>query len=315
MRKTCMKFISVILIIAMVISAAAPSAFAATILSKTDREEYRIFACDEIVRIAREQIGFYESNINKFTTWYYGYETDAYWCSIFVSWCADQVGAIGTAVPKRSACSSMKNWFDLRGLYYPVNSDYVPQKGDIVFINTEVDGTDTIHHVEIITESGFFGDEENLMIKCIGGNTSDLDYNGSEYVTEKTRPVDGSRAQIVGYAHPSYEKSMGLRGSFYTFSEKNRLPSSKYIQSKFISFIYTLEVLWDNFTTSIELSVQKSSENFRNSCAEIDARFNSLKSENNDSEEAPLEETTVLQEETTVPTEEISFPEETTQPE
>ena len=58
---------------------------------------------DQIVEIARAQIGYYPSNINKFTTWYYGFETSAYWCSIFVSWCADQVGAIGTAVPKRAS--------------------------------------------------------------------------------------------------------------------------------------------------------------------------------------------------------------------
>lgn len=41
---------------------------------------------DEIVNVARSKIGYYPSNINEFTTWYYGVETDAYWCSIFVSW-------------------------------------------------------------------------------------------------------------------------------------------------------------------------------------------------------------------------------------
>lgn len=271
------KLISVLLAMAMIITAAAPSAFAATILSKTDRDAYSVTAREEIVRIAREQIGFYEGNINKFTTWYYGYETDAYWCSIFVSWCADQIGAIGTSVPKRSACSSMRNWFEMRGEYYPVDSDYVPKKGDIVFINTEVDGTDDIHHVEIITENGFIGSENARKIKCIGGNTSDLNFNGSEYVTEKTRPLNGTRAQIVGYATPSYEKSMGLMGSVNTFAEKTRLPFFKLLQSKLISMIYNMEVLWDNFTTSIEMSVQKSNENFRNSVAAIDERFNSIK--------------------------------------
>lgn len=284
-KSVYVRFISVLLAMAMIISAAAPSAFAATILSKTDRETYSATTRDEIVRIAREQIGFYEGNINKFTTWYYGYETDAYWCSIFVSWCADQVGAIGTSVPKRSACSSMRNWFEMRGEYYPVDSDYVPRKGDIVFINTEVDGTDDIHHVEIITENGFFGSGESRKIKCIGGNTSDLNFNGSEYVTEKTRALNGTRAQIVGYANPSYEKSMGLMGSVNTFAEKTRLPFFKMLQSKFISMIYNMEVLWDNFTTSVEMSIQKSNENFNNSIASVNEKFNSIKVNNNDAEE------------------------------
>lgn len=297
-KRIIIKLISVVLVSVMIISSFATSAFAATILSKADREEYAVNACDEIVRIAREQIGFYEDNTNKFTTWYYGYETDAYWCSIFVSWCADQIGAVGTSVPKRSACSSMRNWFDVRGDYYPVTSDYVPKKGDIVFINTEVDGTDAVHHVEIITENGFFGGKDNPRIKCIGGNTSDLNFNGSEYVTEKTRPLNGSRAQIVGYAHPKYEKSMGLVGRANAFSEKTKLPFAKLIESKFISLIYSMEVAWSNFTTSVQMSVQKSNEKFKNTCVEIDARINSIgkKSDNVDSS---VENSTSVIEETT----------------
>lgn len=291
------KFVSVLLVMTLIFSVSAPSAFAATILSKADRDEYVAKTCDEIVRIAREQIGFYEGNINKFTTWYYGYETDAYWCSIFVSWCADQVGASGTAVPKRSACGSMKDWFDRRGEFYPVDSDYVPKKGDIVFINTEVDGSDNIHHVEIITENGFFDAENNPKIKCIGGNTSNLNFEGSEYVTEKTRPINGTRAQIVGYAHPSYAKSMGLVGSIRTFNSRNSLPFMKNMESKYISLIYNLEVFWKNLITSIELSMQKSNENFRNTCAEIEARFDSITIKKDDVSE---EETELIPEETTI---------------
>ncbi len=268
---------AVILTVIITFSAVFSTASAATILSKKDRDEYRLTACDRIVDVAREQIGFYESNVNKFTTWYFGYETDAYWCSIFVSWCADQIGAIDTAVPKRSACGSMRNWFELRGEYYPVKSDYVPQKGDIIFINTEVDGTDDIHHVEIVTESGFLGSESNPKVKCIGGNTSDLNYNGSEYVTEKVRPVNGSRAQVVGYAHPSYEKSMGVRGKVNTFSEKTKLPFFKLLQSKLISLLYNMEILWDNFTMSVEMSVQRSNENLKNAFTAVNERFDYIK--------------------------------------
>lgn len=292
-KRLCVKAAAVILSLAMIIAAAIPGASAASILSKTDREEFRVNICNEIVDVARSQIGFYEGNINKFTTWYYGYETDAYWCSIFVSWCAGQVGAANTAVPKRSACSSMKNWFELRGEYYPVDSDYVPQKGDIVFINTEVDGTDDIHHVEIITENGFFGSEKNRKIKCIGGNTSDLNFNGSEYVTEKTRPLNGTRAQIVGYANPSYEKCMGLTRDFNTFSNEKTPAFFRSLQSKLISIIYHMEVMWKNFTTMIKVS----NENIVNSFNSFGENLNSFKIGANTSEDAQVTEV----DETTVP--------------
>ncbi len=202
---------------------------------------------DEIVNIARSKIGYYPSNINEFTTWYYGIETDAYWCSIFVSWCAAQAGAIGTAVPKRASCDTMRQWFINRGEYYPATSDYVPQRGDIVFINTAVDGSDDVHHVEIVTESGFIDANKNPKVKCIGGNTSDINYNGSEYVTEKTRPVNSTRATLVGYAHPSYEDSEGLLGSLYTLADKLTPSFVTYIFSKIISILPKLQIFADLF--------------------------------------------------------------------
>ena len=61
-------------------------------------------------------------------------------------------------------------------------------------------------------------------VKCIGGNTSDLNYNGSEYVTEKVRPVSSSRATIVGYAHPAYEKTTSILNLFYMIAD-DTMPS------------------------------------------------------------------------------------------
>lgn len=243
------KITAVILSLIVMIGITAPSFAAAdTTQPPADTEEVveTVSIPEAVVEIARSKIGYYPSNINEFTTWYYGRETDAYWCCIFVSWCADQAGALGTAVPKRASVGSMKNWFERRGEFYPVDSDYVPQKGDIVFINTAVDGTDDIHHVDIITEDGFIKSGSTLKIKCIGGNTSDINYNGSEYVTEKTRPVDGPRAQVVGYAHPSYENSDGLIGAIYTAVGDSMPNIATYLISKLISLINIVETLLAN---------------------------------------------------------------------
>ncbi|MBR4858417.1 MAG: CHAP domain-containing protein [Clostridia bacterium] len=256
LKKLILRITAVILVISTLLGlsfssfAAGGNLSSSVTVQQTDNsveETEELPIADEIVNVARSKIGYYPSNINEFTTWYYGVETDAYWCSIFVSWCAAQVGAIGTAVPKRASCDTMRQWFINKGEYYPATSDYVPQRGDIVFINTAVDGTDDVHHVEIVTESGFFDANKNPKVKCIGGNTSDINYNGSEYVTEKTRPVNSSRATLVGYAHPSYEDSEGLMGSLYTLADKLNPSFVTYIFSKIISILPKLQIIADIF--------------------------------------------------------------------
>lgn len=244
-RKITVKILSVFLALVTVFLTAAMSVYAfPNLFSRSlspEEEAVRASIADEIVEVALAQKGFYESNVNKFTTWYYGFDTDAYWCSIFVSWCAAQVGAVGTAVPKRAACLSMKNWFDSRNEFHYADSDYVPQKGDIVFINTAVDGTDDIHHVEIVTQSGFITRRGVKNVKCIGGNTSDINYNGSEYVTEKVRPVKSSKAEIVGYAHPSYEKCDGFFAEAYAGSFNSAPALFRYIAAKILEMTYRIE--------------------------------------------------------------------------
>ena len=115
-------------------------------------------------------------------------------------------------------------------LYYHVHLD-------IVFYNIEVDGTDNIHHVEIITEDGYQLHEDTICVRSIGGNTSNLQYHGSQYVTEKYRPVDGPKAQVVGYCHPSYEKGNSIIGKINSLSSDMRDNDMKYIHSKYISLI------------------------------------------------------------------------------
>lgn len=243
-KKLILKIVSLILTLTTVFAsvtctfAAAPDAGTA---EGTPEEAPEMTVAEEVVAIARAQAGYYESNVNKFTSWYYGYDTDAYWCCIFVSWCAGQAGAIGTAVPKRASCDSMRKWFDDRGQYYPADSGYVPVKGDIAFLNTAGDGTDDIHHVEIVTEDGFITRRGVKYIKAIGGNTSNINYEGSEYVQEKTRPVSSSRAVIVGYCHPDYEKSEGLMGLLWTMFDLASPDFVRFLYSKVLSVLAIIE--------------------------------------------------------------------------
>lgn len=242
-KRLILRIISLILTLATVFTTATCT-FAAAPAADTDEtpdEAPEMTVAEEVVAIARAQAGYYDSNINKFTTWYYGEETDAYWCCIFVSWCASQAGAIGTAVPKRASCDSMRKWFDDRGRYYPADSDYVPVKGDIAFLNTAGDGTDDIHHVEIITEDGFIKRGGVNYIRAIGGNTSNINYVGSEYVQEKTRPVTSSRADVVGYCHPNYESSEGLMGLLWTMFDLGSPDFVRFLYAKCLSALAVIE--------------------------------------------------------------------------
>ena len=54
--------------------AAAPDAGTS---DEIPEEVPEITVAEEVVAIARAQAGYYDSNINKFTSWYYGYDTDA----------------------------------------------------------------------------------------------------------------------------------------------------------------------------------------------------------------------------------------------
>ena len=240
-KRTMIRVVSLLLALAVVFSASASTFATAGKYSESAIEETRRRFSEKIVEIARAEIGFYEDDINKYTTWYYGHETASDWCAIFVSWCAGQAGCLDSAIPQRNACSSMRNFFKFKDQYYPVDSGYVPQKGDIVFWNTATDGTDDIHHVEIITEDGFITEGSTVYVKSIGGNTSNLYYHGWEYVAEKQRPVKGPRAEIVGYAHPSYEKAERLAGLIKTGIQDTRNDDLRYMHSKYLVLLYHIE--------------------------------------------------------------------------
>lgn len=202
---------------------------------------------DKIIEIAQSKQGYYGDGSNEFNLWYYGKDTTAAWCAVFVSWCADRAGAMGTAVPKRATCSSMKFWFENRNEYYTAESGYIPQKGDIVFMNTSPEDSDGINHVELVTQDGYIVIDGENHVGCIGGNTSDKDYNGSGYVSEKIRPLSGEKAEIIGFAHPSYEKSSGFAAEIYNFTDDIKSNTIKYIESK----ILRLLVIFENWYTEI----------------------------------------------------------------
>lgn len=115
--------------------------------------------------------GSYWNNDTKFGVWYgLNYQP---WCAIFVSWCANEVGALGTLVPKYASCSAGLSWFRQRGQ----TGVWPPRQGDIFILreyapsrwNADSDGWAPIHTG--IVES-WQGDLSSGYIVTVEGNTN-----------------------------------------------------------------------------------------------------------------------------------------------
>ena len=88
----------------------------------------------DIVSVALSQVG----NVGGEPYWrWYGFDSRVEWCACFVSWCANESGCLGTAVPKFSRCTDGVAWF--KGQNRWRNSRYLPQPGDIIFFDWNQD--------------------------------------------------------------------------------------------------------------------------------------------------------------------------------
>ena len=147
---------------------------------------------NDVLRIARAEIGTKESPVNKvkYNTWYYGKAVsgDAYpWCMAFVMWVFHQAGVeLGL---KTASCTSLENYAKKKG--YLVTKNYRP--GDIVFYQFDKD--------EFADHTGIVESVTSTTVTCIEGNTSvnGSQSNGGE-VCRKTR----SKSLVRSAYRPNY---------------------------------------------------------------------------------------------------------------
>lgn len=138
----------------------------------------------DIVQLALSQVG----NVGGEIYWrWYGFTERAEWCAIFVSWLANEMGYIESGIiPKFSVCLNGVNWFKEKGLWK--DKDYIPNPGDIIFFDWEVDGQ--VNHVGIVEKV------ENNTIYTIEGNSLNDTCRERKYAI-------GSNI-IFGYGTPKY---------------------------------------------------------------------------------------------------------------
>lgn len=110
----------------------------------------------EFLAVAASQIGYKEgydskgkfwNNDTKFGKWY-GLNKQP-WCAMFISWCANEVGGLGTIVPKYASTFAGLTWFRKKNQ----TGNWPPRAGDIFMMreynpgawNADAGGYATIH--------------------------------------------------------------------------------------------------------------------------------------------------------------------------
>lgn len=155
----------------------------------------------ELLTKAVSQIGDKESpsgsNHTKYGEWY-GLDYNP-WCDMFVSWCADQIGA-GNIIGKYAYCPSHVNYFKQKGWW--LDREEKPQPGDIIFFSN---GTRACHVGIVEKRNG------TSSVTTIEGNTSVTSNDNGGCVMRRTRTYGkvGSSWFILGFARPNYSGASG----------------------------------------------------------------------------------------------------------
>jgi hypothetical protein len=159
------------------------------------------------------QIGYREgrdpdgnwNNDNKFGRWY-GMNYVA-WCAIFQSWGANEVGALGTLVPKYASCTAGLNWFRAR----EQTGVWPPRPGDIFILleyaptrwNAQANGWAPIHTGAVEKFVADAGNPDAGFIVTIEGNTNlgGSDQGNGVYRLQRR---DTKTSNAIIYCRPSW---------------------------------------------------------------------------------------------------------------
>ena len=121
--------------------------------------------------------GWYQNNIDGS----YNFK-DAYWCAMFVTWCANQAGVSRDVIKPYAACSDGVSKFMSMGVWHASSSGYTPKKGDVIFF--------TYSHTGLVdyVSDGY--------VHTVEGNSSK---------SVRRRNYSLSYSSILGYGSPNYQ--------------------------------------------------------------------------------------------------------------
>ena len=141
---------------------------------------------DDIVAVALSQVG--DVGGQPYWSWY-GFPSRVEWCACFVSWCAEQCGYIEAGIiPKFAGCPIGEQWFKDRGQW--ADRNYLPNPGDIIFLDWASDGIDGL------------ADHVGIVERCEGGVVYTVEGNMTNSCKQRQYTV--GYYEICGYGVPAY---------------------------------------------------------------------------------------------------------------
>lgn len=182
---------------------------------------------EKFIEIAKNEVGYLEkatnsqlndktanagyNNWTKYGAWYGMNGPSAYWCDIFVSWCAHQAG-IDDIIGKFAYCPYHVTWFKNRGQWVTSN----PQIGDIIFFK-DSNSPSIAGHVGIVYSVN------SSTVYTYEGNTS----GGSSIIANGggvfAKSYSTSNSRILGYGRPSYTFEPDKNNCPYDYSKSSIL--------------------------------------------------------------------------------------------
>ena len=159
--------------------------------------------------VVSESIGNHYTEIISKYNHYTGETWSKYtaWCAIFVSTLFLQNGYTSDDFPVSASCEVMSSVFKRRGQWiepYVNNKKVIPNKGDIIFFDTNAsNGTTAKDHVGIVYDY----DDTTKEITVIDGNWSD---KVCQRKLDNTKTVYSGKYTISGYGRPNYSTIVGV---------------------------------------------------------------------------------------------------------
>ena len=144
-----------------------------------------------VLEAAKSQIGQHNdyNGSNKYNRWYYGKDSAAPWCAVFMAWCFDQAGIYNRleGIANKAGCESWRKWAVSYNLWRKT-----PKENAIVLFDWNPAAGDGADHIGIVESFN------SKTITTIEGNTS---VNGSQtnggYVLRKVR----AKSLVMGYIY------------------------------------------------------------------------------------------------------------------
>lgn len=137
---------------------------------------------------------------NQFTRWYYGNNTTAPWCAIFVYYCLAQTGGkeLMAGCANKAYVPTIWNWGASKGYNRGAYSE--AKQGDLVIFDWQKDG--------VADHIGFALSDHGSYVKTVEGNTSNTNNGNGGCVQIRTR----SKSLVKGYVRLPYNTVNGVIG-------------------------------------------------------------------------------------------------------